>query len=482
MAIRPSPSDRFGPLRPKQAGLLTRLKQKAVALLVYALLLPATLLALLWAGVYVVTGDSPLEMLQDITSQTLIDMPMPPRPGGDLANAPLMQPPAHTNDSDVKMETAEEPKPEAAKAPEEPPKAVEPPKPEEPAKPDEHKAEPPPVELPPEGPKGPALATPEAAPTIQEPLVPPGGDPLAAPAFSKLPTRSDLKALLSPYPLPELLKTSPNGPLPITAIGKEARSAYARPFSGDAASPRIAVVVVGLGLSKEATEAAIIRLPPEVTLSFSPYATNLDGWIKRARSAGHEVMLDLPLEPPNYPAHDSGTLSVLSSQTPLDVISHLESVLGKTTGYIGLAGSLRSPVVTGPQWPILLRAIRNRGLLYLGDGLAGVSQSDAPPSASVTLVPDESPFRAAIDVRLSRLMSAAMRDQMAVAYVSPLPVTMERLLAWFDSFPQRGVVLAPASALVRPLPGQTTSSGALPPSSLDEHDKAPAKGAGAKHE
>lgn len=476
MAIRLSPSDRFGPVRQKQTGLLTRLKLKAVALLVYGLVLPATLLALLWAGVYVVTGDSPLEMLEDITSQALIDMPMPPRPGGDLANAPLMQPPAHTNDSDVKMEKAEEPKPETAKTPEAP-------KTEEPAKAEDHKAaDVPPVELPPEGPKGPALATPEAAPTIQEPLVPPGGDPLAAPAFSKLPTRSDLKALLSPYPLPELLKTSPNGPLPITAAGKEARSAYARPFSGDAAMPRIAVVVVGLGLSKEATESAIIRLPPEVTLSFSPYAANLDGWIKRARSAGHEVMLDLPLEPPNYPAHDSGTLSVLSSQTPLEVVSHLEAVLGKTTGYIGLAGSLRSPVTTSPQWPILLRAIRSRGLLYLGDGLAGVSQSDAPPSASVTLVPDESPFRAAIDVRLSRLMSAAVRDQAAVAYVSPLPVTMERLLAWFDSFPQRGVVLAPASALVRPLPGQTTSSGALPPSSLDEHDKAPAKGPGAKHE
>ena len=467
MAIRLSPSDRFGPARPKQAGLLTRLKQKAVALLVYGLVLPAALLALLWAGVYVVTGDTPLELLEDITSQSLIDMPMPPRPGGDLANAPLMQPPAHTNDSDVKMEKSAQPAPEAAKAPE-------PPKTEEAPKAEDHKAEPPPAELPPEGPKGPALATPEAAPPIQEPLVPPGGDPLAAPAFSKLPTRTDLKALLSPYPLPELLKTSPNGPLPITTAGKEARSAYARPFAGDAAMPRIAVVVVGLGLSKEATESAIIRLPPEVTLSFSPYAANLDGWIKRARSAGHEVMLDLPLEPPNYPAHDSGTLSVLSSQTPLEVVSHLEAVLGKTTGYIGLAGSLRSPVTTGPQWPILLRAIRSRGLLYLGDGLAGVSQSDAPPSASVTLVPDESPFRAAIDVRLSRLLSAAARDQSAVAYVSPLPVTMERLLAWFDSFPQRGVVLAPASAVVRPLPGQS-SAGAIPPSSLDESH-------GAKHE
>jgi len=464
VAIRLSPSDRFGPARPQEAGLLTRLKRKAVSILVLFGLLPAALLALIWAGVYIVTGDSPLDLLEEFSNQALIDQPMPPRPGGELAGNSLLQPPApehpsapeHQNDADVKME----------KAPDTPPAEIAPaqaPKPEEEAK---HEPAAPAAPAEPAV-KGPALAEPTPAPPIQEPLVPPGGDPLAAPTFAKLPTRQDLKPLTAPYPLPELLKNSPNGPLPITAAGKEPREAYARPFSGDAASPRIALVVVGLGLSKEATEAAILKLPPEVTLSFSPYAANLDGWVKRARATGHEVMLDLPLEPPNYPMRDSGALSILASHTPLDVVSHLETVMGRMTGYVGLAGSLRSPVTTSPQWPVLLRAIKNHGLLYLGDGLGGVSQADAPANASVTLVPDEQPFRAAIDVRLSRLLSAAQRDQAAVAYVSPLPVTLERLQTWIDGLPQRGVILAPASSVVRPLPGQ---SAALPPSSL-EHSK-----------
>ncbi|HVI51693.1 MAG TPA: divergent polysaccharide deacetylase family protein [Candidatus Sulfotelmatobacter sp.] len=479
MTIRLSPQDRFGPVRPQRRG------GKAVALLVYGLVLPVTLLALGLAGFYIVTGDTPMDVMEELAGEASIDMAMPPRPGPEHPEGSLMQPPGtaadHANDSDVKMEKAEEPKPEA-KSEEAKPEET---KPAEPKAEETAHAEPPPQAG---ASGGPQLEAPPSAPPIQEPLVPPGGDPLAAPAFAKLPTRTDLKPL-APAPLPELLKTSQNGPLPIAAAGKESRSAYARPFTADAAMPRIAVVVVGLGLSKEATESAILKLPPDVTLSFSPYAANLDGWIKRARATGHEVMLDLPLEPPNFPTKDSGSLSILSNQTPLDVVSHLEGVLTKGTSYVGLAGTLRSPVTGSPQWPTLLRSIRSRGLIYLGDGLAGVSQNDAPASATVTLVPDEAPFRAAIDVRLARLMSAAQRDQTAVAYVSPRPVTLERLLAWFDTFPQRGVTLAPVSAVAKlPGGGQTDggSHASLPPSSLETHEAAPAAhGApsnGAKHE
>lgn len=398
---------------------MTRLRRRVATLLVVFGLLPAVLLALVWAAVYIVTGDSPLDLLEGIGNQRMIDQPMPPRPGGESSADSLLRPQA----------------PEHAAPPAEPPKQEAPPPPES-------------------ADKNPA---PAKTPPIEEPPAPPGGDPLATPAFAKLPDRRDLKPLAAPYPLPELLKNGPAGPLPVATAGKEPRNAYARPFTGSSTTPRVAVVVVGLGLSKEATEAAILKLPPEVTLSFSPYAADLDGWIKRARAAGHEVMLDLPLQPPNFPSRDSGTLSILASDTPPEAVSRLETVLGKTTGYVGLAGSLHSPVTAGPQWPILLRAIKSHGLLYLGDGLDGAAPDDAPASAGVTLVPDELPFRTAIDARLARLLSAAQRDQSALAYVLPLPVTMERLLAWFDSLPQRGVVLAPASAVVRPRTGQTAS-------------------------
>jgi hypothetical protein len=212
---------------------------------------------------------------------------------------------------------------------------------------------------------------------------------------------------------------------------------------------RIAVVVTDLGLSREATEAAISKLPPEVDLAFSPYAGNLDAWVKRAREAGHEVMIELPLEPPNYPLHDAGPLSILTRESPNKAVDRMQQVLGKTTSYVGVAAALHSPIATGPAWTPMLHDLKSRGLLLVGDGLEKVSPADLPASATISLVPDETPFRAAIDTRLERLLAAAQRDGTAIAYISPRPVTFERLLAWVATLQQKGAVLAPVSAVVK---------------------------------
>jgi polysaccharide deacetylase 2 family uncharacterized protein YibQ len=288
-----------------------------------------------------------------------------------------------------------------------------------------------------------------APPPVNEPLAPPSGEALAPPSFAQLPARTDLKPL-DAGPQADLVKDSPDGPLPVADGSKEPRTAYARAFvPPKEKAVKIAVVVVGLGLSREAAEAAIAKLPPEVDLSFSPYAGNLDALVKKAREAGHEVLLDLPLEPPNFPLHDAGPLAIMAQDSPGATTDRLRQILGKTTSYVGLAAALHSPVATGGAWPPLLHEVRERGLLLVGDGFAGIGVADAPALATVALVPDETPFRAAIDASLDRLLATAQRDGSAVAYVSPRPVTFERLVAWTATLPQRGAVLAPVSALVQ---------------------------------
>ena len=285
----------------------------------------------------------------------------------------------------------------------------------------------------------------EPPPAIRDPLIPPGGAQ-PPPSFSQFPARTDLKPLGN-APLPELLRDSPSGPLPIAARGKEPRTAYARPFAAPPGAAKVAVVVVGLGLSRDATEAAITKLPPEISLSFSPYASNLDGWMRRARAHGHEVLLDLPLEPANFPMRDPGPLAILARQSPAEAQQQLQSVLGRMTAYVGLSAGLSSPVSASEQWPALLQAVRSRGLLFVGDGLVGVAGKDLPAVTPVTLVADEVPFRAAIDARLLRLQTIAERQGSAVAYVSPRPVTFDCLLTWSAQLPQKGLALAPVSAL-----------------------------------
>lgn len=435
-------------------------------MLVLAGVLPVTLVLLAAAGWYIATGETPVALLRRLASAPHIAMAMPPRPGGG-APAALIRPPA-SNESDVKVTMAPVPPPAPAanpSPPAPPPMAAPPPQSPPPAN-----AAPPATgtaagpsagpnppaagaasnqaATPPAQPQQAAAAAPPPPPPPAEPLAPPAGEPLAAPSFAQLPTRNDLKPLQA-APVAALLRDSPYGPLPIAGEGgKEARTVYARPFSGPK-GPRVGVVVVGLGLSKEATEAAILRLPPEIDLSFSPYASGLDNWVKKARASGHEVLLDLPLEPPNYPTFDAGPLAIMARASPAQAVDGLQTVLGRATGYVGLAAMLHSPVAAGSDWLPLLREIKGRGLLLVGDGLSAVAPADAPAFATVALVADERPFRAAIDVRLAELLAAAQREGSAVAYVSPRPVTFERLLAWAASLPQKGAALAPVSALVR---------------------------------
>ena len=212
------------------------------------------------------------------------------------------------------------------------------------------------------------------------------------------------------------------------------------------------MVVVDLGLSREAAEAAISKLPPEVSLSFSPYAGNLEAWMKKARDAGHEVLIDLPLEPPNYPLHDAGPLAVLVKDGPNAAVDRLHQILGKATGYIGVAAALRSPIASGASWLPILKELKSRGLMLVGDGPAGAAGADSPATAAVTLVPDLTPFRASIDVGFARILATAQRDGSAVAYVSPRPVTFERLLAWAATLPQKDAVLVPVSAVAKAQP------------------------------
>ena len=441
-----------------------------MARLVVMLVVPITLLTVAAAGWYIFTGETPMEMLESLSGDQRIDMSMPPRPGPEHPDVSLIHPPA-ANDPDVKMamEPVAPPKlPEDGKAAEHkgedaPAPVSTPASKEEVSKPVAsspaeplHEASHTPESLlapaPGETPAAPAQAmvsAPPPPPPLVEPMTPPGGEPLAAPSFAHLAARDDLKALPA-APSNELLRTGPSGPLPIMANGKEPRVVYARPFVAEKKLPQLAVVVVGLGLSKEATEAAISKLPPEISLSFSPYAANLDGWIKKARNSGHEVLLDLPLEPPNFPLRDAGPLSVLSHQGAAEAVEQLETILAKATGYVGVAAGLHSPVASSEGWVPILKDLKGRGLLLVGDGLVGVAQSDVPHAVSISLVADETPFRSAIDTRFARLLLAAQRDGSAVTYLSARPVSFERVLAWVATFPQKGVVLAPVSAVVTP--------------------------------
>ena len=261
---------------------------------------------------------------------------------------------------------------------------------------------------------------------------------------------------LSAAPAAGLIQTSGLGPLPMTGVdGRQPWRIYARPFDRSNKKPRIAIVISGLGLSSAATNIAIQSLPGAITLAFAPYARRLDEWIRLARSAGHEVMLNIPMEPVNYPEYDPGPQTLLTSLAPEENVERLLWTLSRATGYVGVAEFMGSRFTTSRRHlrPIL-KMLKKRGLMFLDSKSA--SRSLAPVLADDIGIPfaandrfiDEMASRHAIDRQLKALESNAKKKNRAIGIGSPYPVTLERISNWVKGLNERGFVLAPVSAMV----------------------------------
>ncbi|HOY79625.1 MAG TPA: divergent polysaccharide deacetylase family protein [Hyphomonadaceae bacterium] len=244
------------------------------------------------------------------------------------------------------------------------------------------------------------------------------------------------------------------GDLPkIGPDGRTPAEAYARPFNAIPGTPRVSLIVGGLGMTQKHTLAAINELPPEVTLSFVPYANDLQGWINRARAAGHEVLLELPMEAYDYPNVDSGPQTLLTSAKPEENLRRLNILMGKATGYFGVTNyqGARFATDAAAATPVM-KALKDRGLLFLHDGAA--ARSVLPQAANQTgldftvadRIVDAELSADAIDRELLALEALAIQNGKAIGVGFAYPVTIEQFRIWAEGLKAKGYQLAPASA------------------------------------
>jgi uncharacterized protein len=248
-------------------------------------------------------------------------------------------------------------------------------------------------------------------------------------------------------PIAGLSVATPDGPLPIiSANGLAASSAYARPFKSDG-RPMVALIVGGLGLNPATTRAAIEQLPGEVTLSFVPYTTNLQNWIDEARAHGHEVLIEMPMQPVNYPDNDPGPLTLLANANPNDLTSNLNKVLARATGYFGVinyqGGAFLKDKVGVTSF---MNTLKMRGLTFVDDGQARNLQG-AWGRASAERIIDDQITGPAINAQLTGLETSARGHGTALGAGFAYPVTLAVALKWTQGLDKKGLQLVPASAI-----------------------------------
>ena len=269
------------------------------------------------------------------------------------------------------------------------------------------------------------------------------------------PVQTPAKSTTPPSPLAQapiagLVQTTNDGPLPVIAPnGLTPASAYARPFKSDG-RPMVALIVGGLGLNPTTTREAIDELPPQVTLSFVPYTSGLQGWIDLARASGHEVMIEVPMQPINYPDNDPGPQTLMANARTDDLLSHLNWALSRCTGFFGVSNYQGGAFFKDKAGVAsFTTALKSRGVAFVDDGTArGVTGAWA--RATADRVVDNQINATAINAQLAGLESTAKTHGSALGTGFAYPVTLAVAFAWTHSLDAKGIQLAPASALTHP--------------------------------
>jgi uncharacterized protein len=262
---------------------------------------------------------------------------------------------------------------------------------------------------------------------------------------------------LAPAPDRRLIEKGRYGPLPrVGPDGARPADVYARPIVtafGKANGPRIVLVVGGMGLAQSATANAIDMLPPAVTLAFAPYGDDLAADAARAREAGHEIILQLPMEPIDYPRVNPGPHVLVTSRSAAENIDDLHWLMSRFSGYVGVANFLGGKFTAedAAMTPIL-QEIATRGLFYFDDASAPRSVALARAAdvkltaVKADLVLDAVARPEAIDLALKKLEALAREKGMAIGTASGLPMSLERLERFAREAEARGLVLVPLSA------------------------------------
>jgi polysaccharide deacetylase 2 family uncharacterized protein YibQ len=253
-----------------------------------------------------------------------------------------------------------------------------------------------------------------------------------------------------------LLENARHGPSPkIAPAGARPSDAYARKApaaSGNPDGPRVALIIGGLGVGANSTAGALSKLPGPVTLAFLPYGSDLERLVGRARGDGHEVLLQVPMEPFDYPDNDPGPQTLLSSLSAEQNVDRLQWLMSRFQGYVGITNLMGARFTASEQAisPIL-RETAKRGLIYLDDGSSArsltsqIAGANKLPFARAEVIVDSVPTAAEIDKALVRLETLARERGIAVGFGSALPVTIERVARWAKSASGRGVTLVPVS-------------------------------------
>lgn len=246
---------------------------------------------------------------------------------------------------------------------------------------------------------------------------------------------------------------------------------HSRAFENADGKPTVSVVLGGLGINYRITQAAINELPPEITLSFSPSARGLSTWVRRARAAGHEVLIEVPMEPYEYGRERPHPNVLQIAVGPETNEARLRRTLAQARGYMGVMNYKGDKFATNSAAAAaVLEVLNERGLAFVQDGsfdksvFTDEAKKVGMPFGAAGAWIDARPEADEIQNKFLVLEMQARENGYALGTGMPFPITIDMLKEWTEQLDDKGLVLAPASYYVK----QSTAASKVQTVGLDQ--------------
>ena len=265
------------------------------------------------------------------------------------------------------------------------------------------------------------------------------------------------RPVLVKAPVEAISEKTEQGFLPrIAANGKKPSEIYAKPVGLNTIhsdTPKIVIILGGMGLNEKLTRKAIDDLPATITFAFAPYGNNLQAQVDKARDGGHEVLLQLPLEPVGFPGTNPGPKTLLADADGATNLDALYWHMSRFAGYAGVVNYMGGKFLAAPNAVrSLLTELKHRGLAFIEDGSLPMSAIDqvatsmGMPVRHGNVQIDQNPDAASITAALEDLEKQASGGGIAIGTGSGLDVTVQAVKDWAHDAESRGIEIIPATA------------------------------------
>jgi len=262
---------------------------------------------------------------------------------------------------------------------------------------------------------------------------------------------------LAHLPDPELIERGATGVIPKKSNGGlRPLDVYSRQpdTEGNFGVARVVLVIGGMGISQTTTKNAIDQLPSGITLAFAPYGNSLNRWMQYARKRGHELLLQVPMEPIDYPQNNPGPHTIKADADLQENLANLHWSMSRITNYVGITNYLGNKFLSQPasMTPIFAE-FADRGLMFFDDGTArnssseGVAVKSRLPYARADIVIDDVRSRNAIAGKLEKLIERAKRTGLAVGTGNAFPDTIAIVAEFAKRAKELGIEITPVSAI-----------------------------------